>query len=170
MLHAQPASYTVYVPNSGPVSRLAWHVTYASTDTGFTDNAASPAVLGGWEVAVAIDVAHCGIYCAYRRKPDAWGRTPMLDLLLPPVTAIEVYKDSVSKPATVIVDPAGLRVPAVTKNAGVTPDKLCLPGKRLFTTVSLQADNRVCTSSEVSSFASNDNYQAAFRAAAPLRI
>ena len=170
MLHAQPAVYTVYVPNSGLVSILAWHVTYASTGAGFTDNATSPAVLGGWEVTVAFDVAHCGIYCAYRRKPDVWGRTPMLDLLLPPVVAIEVYKDSVSKPAMVIVDPAGLRVPAVSNQVGMTPEKICLPGKRLFITVRLQADSRGCTSSEESSFASNDNYQIAFPAAAPLRI
>jgi len=94
----------------------------------------------------------------------------MLDLLLPPVIAIEVYQDSVSKPATVTVDPAGLRLLAVTKKAGVNPERLCLPVRRLFTTVSLQADNRVGTSSEASSFPSNDHDQAAFPAAAPLRI
>ena len=170
-LPAQPAVYTVHVTHTGPLFRLSWRVGYASTDQGFQDSAALPASLGGWEVTVARDAAHCGISCAYRRKRDGFGRASVLDLLPPPITAIRVYTDPASKPTTVIVDPAGLRLPTVTNRVLVTGDRLCLPGKGLCATSRNQpAGGHTGACSEAHLATATGRSPANSSAAAPLRI
>lgn len=146
MLHAQ-SIYTIPVPGSGTPAKFDLYVTYSPTDAGFNHAGlrefivpagglyTAPAIsFGDWEVTVAVDLPHCGIYCAYRRKPEASGRTSLVDLLPPPITAIRVYKGSAAKPAMVFVDPAGLRLPAATSHAVITGEMLCIPGRRLFRT------------------------------------
>src|SRR5262249_5153855 len=83
---------------------------------------------GEWEVTVAFDPVHCDIYCAYRRRTDSVVRTS----LLPPVTTIRVSRDSISKPLTVAVDPAGLGVPSLTCNPVASCPQFYLPKKKLF--------------------------------------
>jgi hypothetical protein len=146
MLHAQ-SIYTIPVTDMGTPAKFDLYVTYSPTDAGFNHAGLreftvpagglyrAPAItFGDWEVTVAVDVAHCGIYCAYRRKPEASGRTSLVDLLPPPITAIRVYKGSVAKPAIVFVDPAGLRLPAASSHLVITWETLCIPGRKFFPT------------------------------------
>jgi hypothetical protein len=146
MLHAQ-SIYSISIPDSGTPAKFELYVTYSPTDAGFNRAAAreftvpasglytAPAIsFGDWEVTVAVDLSHCGIYCAYRRKPEASGRTSLVDLLPPPITAIRIYAGSAAKPAIVFVDPAGLRLPAATSHTVITRETLCMPGRKFFPT------------------------------------
>jgi hypothetical protein len=142
-LHAQ-SIYFMPIPDSGTAAKFELYVTYSSTDDAFNHAAAleftvpagghyaAPAIsFGDWEVTVSVDAAHCGIYCAYRRKPEASGRTFLVDLL-PPITAIRVYAGSAAKPAVMFVDPAGLKLPAATSDIVIARETLCITGRKLF--------------------------------------
>ena len=144
MLHAE-SIYSIPIPASRTPAKFELYVTYSPTDAGFNRAAlreftvpagglytARAISFGDWEVTVAVDLAHCGIYCAYRRKPEASGRTSLVDLLPPPITAIRVYAGSAAKPAIVFVDPAGLRLPAATSHIVITRETFCIPGRKLF--------------------------------------
>ena len=146
MLQAQ-SIYTIHIPDSGAPATFGLYLTYSPTDAGFHQAAATeftvsggslytapPISAGDWEVTVAFDLAHCGIYCNYRRKANASGRTSLVDLLPPPITVIQVYTGSAAKPAMVFVDPAGLRLPGARSSLAVTLETVCLPGRRLFHT------------------------------------
>ncbi|MBZ5617552.1 MAG: hypothetical protein LAQ69_02280 [Acidobacteriia bacterium] len=168
--------YSIHIPAPGPQSTFEWSVTYSSTDVGLLH--AVPASvfpvstrLGDWEVTVAVDLARCEIYCAYRRIPDALGRTRLTGLLLPPITAIRFYTDSASNPTTLIVDPAGLRYPAATSTVPVSQEKLYIPGRRAFAIVLVaEGDDRAPASLRAHSFSSTNNPETTARPALPLRI
>jgi hypothetical protein len=143
-LHAQ-SIYFIPIPDSGTAAKFELYVTYSSTDNAFYHAAAlefivpagtpytAPAIsFGDWQVMVSVDAAHCGIYCAYRRKPEASGRTSLVDLLPPPITAIRVYAGSAAKPAVMFVDPAGLKLPAATSDIVIARETLCITGRKLF--------------------------------------
>ena len=146
MLHAQ-SIYTIPIPAMGTPVKFELYATYSHTYGGF-DHAAlreftvpagglytAPAIsFGDWEVMVSVDLARCGIYCSYRRKPEASGRTSLVDLLPPPITAIRIQAGSAATPAIVFVDPAGLRLPAATSHTAITRETLCIPGRKLFRT------------------------------------
>ena len=169
LVHAEPAVYTVAVSNAAPVS-FAWHVTYSSAAGNFTGGAAPVTSLGGWEVTVAFDSSHCGISCSYRRKPDAFGRTPVSGVLPPPITAIQIYSNSASKPTTIIVDPAGISFPAAVNRVVASPEKLCLPGKKVFAAVSLQVTGSSRASLVPPSFREIANSSVTWSPSVPLRI
>jgi hypothetical protein len=146
MLQAQ-SIYTIHIPDSGAPATFELDVTYSSTDAVLNHTAAreftvpagslytAPAISAGdWEVTVAFDLAHCGIYCAYRRKGNASDRTPLIDLLPPPITVIHVYRGAAAKPAIVFVDPAGLRLPAASSYIAVIRETVFIPGRRIFPT------------------------------------
>jgi hypothetical protein len=156
LLHAQePLDYNVRVPGAGVVSRIEWHVEAGSR--------------GVWDVSVTFDAAQCSVHCAYHRKRDAAGRTPLADLMAPPITAIRVYRDSMSNPTVVTVDPAGLQTPAMTRGPAVAQQEPCLPGKS-FTIFLVEADDAE-PSPLVRPFAAADGGpERTLTATAPLRI
>ena len=112
--------------------KLVPHVTY-----GPKDSASGPATtsLGGWEVAVGFDAARCEVFCIYRQKPDRFGQTPVVNLLPPPITIVEVYTGIASKPEIVTFDPAGLGLPGATSKLLPVQEKAFLPGRRLVARV-----------------------------------
>ena len=169
--------YTLHVGNSVRPSKFQVSVTYSSSNAALGPDAPGGALLiapassvGGWEVTVGFDAAHCEIHCAYRRKRDAFGRMSLAGLLLPPITAIQIYEDSASKPLTVIVDPAGLRLPIATGHVVVTESQPGIPGRRLCASVPGRQSGCAATSPRAH-FSSTDNHpETSFSAAAPLRI
>src|SRR5438105_10420898 len=90
------------IASAGVPMKLVPHVTYSAKDM-VTGQAASTN-LGGWEVTAGFDPIRCEIYCIYRQKPNASGRTPLAGLLAPPITIIEVYAGPASKPVIVTFD------------------------------------------------------------------
>jgi hypothetical protein len=153
--------FSIRVPVSGPPSKLEWDVGYSPLDAGAIR-------AGDWEVTVEFDAAKCEIHCTYRRTRHAVG-TSLVDLWLPPVTAIRVYNNPESKPATMIVDPAGLRLPSAASKVFVTQEKLCVPGKRLAVPVQ-QVESDDPTSAQPHSFCSTLYLATISSAALPLRI
>ena len=130
MLPAQ-AVYTIHLPEFGAQAKFAVR---ASIETAPASGAGSGSAtrVGDWEVTVAVDLSRCEIYCVYRQRRDGSGRTPVVSLL-PPVTVIRVYGDPASAPTTVIVDPAGLRLPVVGSLVLPIRDEEYIPGRKLFT-------------------------------------
>ena len=112
-------TYTIPIPVAGPPEKVELYVDK----------------VGDWEVTISFDSARCELYCAYRRIPDAFGRTGLINALLPPIAVVRIYTDPIAKPATVIVDPAGLRLRTVTGAATPTYEEACLPARRLFALV-----------------------------------
>jgi hypothetical protein len=98
-------------------------------------SSSSSTSLGGWEVTVAYDPAHCVIHCLYRRTREA--------TLLKPIISIRIDPGSGSLPRTVIVDPAGLGIPSVMSEAVRWPEKLCLPGASWTAAMPLPAAGRL---------------------------
>jgi len=187
MLHAQDYRgnrvYRIHIPSSGLPVNFNFSVAYSSMDAGFNHGTAATAIsagsfsiapaarVGGWEVTVVFDTVKCEIYCVYRRIRHAFGRTPVVDLLLPPITVIRLYTNSESEPSTVIVDPAGLRRPAATSNVPVTEAKVYLPGRRLFTAILVQeSDHEPPTAPPAPSLSSTFSPAPASPACRPLRI
>jgi len=168
MLHARtlPDSgsqvFHIRVAISGPPSKIEWDMAYSSFEAGATR-------VGDWEVTVAFDAAKCEIHCTYRRAQRAFGATSLADLWLPPVTTIRLYTDPESQPATVIVDPAGLRLPSAASKTLVTQEKLCVPGRRLAVPVQ-QVESEAPASAQPLSFSSTFNLATISSAARPLRI
>ncbi len=107
--------YKVYIPHSGPISKVEW---------------SSPGA--GWTVTVGFDHERCELYCAYRRVQDAFGPLALIHFLLPPATVIRVYGDPGSKPDAITVDPAGLHFPRATGRATVGAEQLGIPARGLI--------------------------------------
>jgi hypothetical protein len=105
------------------------HVTYSARDSVAGRDASTS--LGGWEVTAGFDPIRCEVYCTYRQKTDASGRTPAVSLLAPPITIVEVYTDLASKPAIVIFDPAGLGLPAAAAEFVPGQESPGLPGRKI---------------------------------------
>ena len=115
--------YTVPIPASVAPAKLEFQVTYGSLPGAWATSATS---LGGWEVTVAFDAAHCVIHCTYRRTRDA--------LLLQPITSIRISNWGQGpwaggQPTTVTVDPAGLRFPSIASLVVICPEEFGLPGR-----------------------------------------
>jgi hypothetical protein len=95
-----------------------------------------------WEVTAAYDSTTCEIHCAWRRKHDAFGRTPLASYLPPPIATIRIYTNFVAQPpAAIVVDPAGLGLPGATRDAPLTQAAVCIPASRLFVAVPEQREN-----------------------------
>lgn len=109
---AESNVYRYYVPHSGALSKVEW---------------SSPGA--GWDVSVGYDAVRCEVFCAYRRTRDSFGPTALTHFLLPPATTIRLYRDSGSKPETVIVDPAGLRFPHLDGREGIQFEWVGIPSR-----------------------------------------
>src|ERR1043166_1060133 len=84
-MHAR--DFKIHVP--GSVGMAAWEV--SGSIRGILRPGESVSVRdAGWDVTIAFDAEECELFCSYRRVADPLGRTPLTDLLLPPVTAIRV--------------------------------------------------------------------------------
>jgi hypothetical protein len=110
--------YTIPLPASTAAARIEFQVAYGSLSGEWSHTATS---LGGWEVTVAFDAAHCALHCTYRRTRDT--------LLLKPITSIRVYTGPGARPISVTVDPAGLGLPAAVRQVTIRPEAFGLPGK-----------------------------------------
>ncbi len=113
--------------------KLVPHVTYSSKDV-VAGSAASHS-LGGWEVTAEFDPIRCEVYCVYRQKPGAFGRTPLVTFPAPPITVVEVYTGPASKPSIVVFDPAGLGLPSATGKDLPDEERLYLPGRKVAAAV-----------------------------------
>ena len=144
--------YKVYIPHSGPISRVEW---------------SSPGA--GWTVTVGFDRERCELYCAYRRVRDDFGPTALTHFLLPPATRIRLYGDSGSKPDMVTVDPAGLCFPRATGHATVGAERLGIPARGLIAGIPERRDG---FDPDLPRYQPSISTQAnrAVPAAAPLRI
>ena len=152
--------YTVAVPASVAPAKVEFQVAYGSLPGGW---ATPPASLGGWEVTVAFDTAHCVIHCTYRRTREA--------LLLKPITSIRIYSGPGSKPTTVIVDPAGLRLPSIASQVITCPEQAGLPGRRWAARFPApHGDGRLPASIHAAASLSATHAPAALTPALPLRV
>jgi len=115
MLPAQ--TYTIHLSDSRPPVKIETLVTQASAE---------------WEVTASYDSALCEIHCSWRRKRDAFGRTPLISLFQPTVAIIRIYTDFASLPATVIVDPAGLGSPRAASSLSSNHEAAFMPARRLL--------------------------------------
>ena len=122
-------TYRIHIPVSAPDAKVSWELTYLPRVASRPQDAQT-ASLAGWEVTLAFDAVHCDLYCTYRRKPGAWNRTGAVPRLLPPLAAIRIYPNSVARPLTVVVDPAGLSRPAASRSPFANSDSAGLPGKK----------------------------------------
>jgi hypothetical protein len=115
--------YTMSFPAPMANAKVEFQVAYGGLASAWAASAAtvSKADLGGWEVTVAIDPAHCVIHCTYRRTREA--------LLLQPITSIRIHAWPGSKPTMVVIDPAGLRFPLAASHVTICPEGFGLPGK-----------------------------------------
>ena len=126
-------TYAIPIPASAAPAKVEFQVTYGSLPGGWASSAASLSAtsLGGWEVTVALDTAHCVIHCTYRRTREA--------LLLKPITSIRIYAGPGSnggqgpgaggQTTTVTVDPAGLGLPSIASHVMICPEEFGLPGR-----------------------------------------
>jgi len=170
--------YRIHIPECESESKAPLQVTYSSGGASVIVREADrpnrdiwrngrSTTAGEWEVTVAFDSVHCDIYCAYRRRPDSMGRTE----LLPPITTIQVSRDSVSKPVTVAMDPAGLGFPGLTCNPGASCPRLYLPEKKLFAAdLPLNTCSNIPVSSQRAHFSTNFLAETASPTVIPLRI
>jgi hypothetical protein len=117
------------IAHAGVPILIVPHVTYDSRDV--IAGRAPSTSLGGWEVTTGFDPIRCEVYCIYRQRSDASGRTPLLSLLAPPITVVEVYTGPAQKPIIVTFDPAGLGLPAADTKFVPKQDRLCLPGRKV---------------------------------------
>jgi hypothetical protein len=114
--------YTIHLSSTRPVAKIEVSLAQASAE---------------WEVTAVYDSTDCEIHCSWRRKRDAFGRTPLAAFLLPPIAAIRIYTNFVSlPPALIVVDPAGLGLPGAARDVLLTPDAVCIPARRLCIAVS----------------------------------
>jgi hypothetical protein len=167
MVYAQ--TYTIHVPNPGPSSKFDFVVAYPGFSRGVV-SAGSAVTVGGWEVTVDFDPARCEIHCAYRRVRDAFGRAALVGLA-PPVATVRMHGDSASRPAIAIVDPAGLGTPAAASNPVIVEDKVCVPGRRLFTVVLVpKGDGEAPATAYAQSVCLRNTPETTFTAPVPQRI
>jgi hypothetical protein len=121
-------TYRLHIPVSAD-AKVAWELTYLPRQASRLQEASS-ASLAGWEVSLAFDAVHCDLYCTYRRKPGAWNRSAAIPRLLPPLVAIRIYPNSMARPMTVVVDPAGLGRPGASRSPLAISESAGLPGKK----------------------------------------
>jgi hypothetical protein len=120
-------TYTIHLYGSGPVAKIEVSVAQASPE---------------WEVVAAYDSTVCEIHCSWRRKRDAFGRTPLASFLPPPIATIRIYASfAAQSPRVIVVDPAGLGSPGAAGDAPVTQDPVWIPARRLFTAVLAQRED-----------------------------
>lgn len=120
-------TYTIHLYGYGPVAKIEVSVAQASAE---------------WEVTADYDSAACEIHCSWRRKRDAFGRTPLASFLLPPIATIRVYANFVAQaPGVIVVDPAGLGSPGAARDAPLTQEALCILARRLFPAVLAQRED-----------------------------
>jgi hypothetical protein len=149
-------AYTVHLSGIKPPAKIELSVTPASAE---------------WEVTAAYDSALCEIHCVWRRRRDAFGRTPATSSMLPPIASIRVFTDFVSPPATRIVNPAGLGLPETTKNIPVTQEAIFVLARRLFITAPARLYDSGASNLPRAHFFSRTSQAAGAHAAAlPLRI
>lgn len=147
-------SFTVSLSSFQPIAKIELSVTPA---------------LPGWEVTAAYDSALCEIHCSWRRKRDAFGRTPT-SLMLPPIAAIRVYTGFASAPAIWTVDPAGLGLPDATKDTLLVRETIFVPARKLVVTTVTRLYNPDACSLSLTHFFSLTNRMACAATALPLRI
>jgi len=118
--------YTIHLSGSRP-AKIEVSVAQASAE---------------WEFTAVYDSAGCEIHCSWRRKRDAFGRTPLGSFFLPPIATIRIYTNFLSQsPAVLVVDPAGVRLPGATGDIPLTPEAVCIPARRLFVAVLSQRED-----------------------------
>lgn len=163
MLQAQV--YTIHIPKTELPSRVEWSVAYAAGGNVKTGAGEMPAAtrVGDWEVTVALDAGRCEISCVYRRIRD-------LTHLLPPVTEIRLYTGSRSQPATIMVDPAGLRLPLAASRVLTVAQQPGMPARRLFAAILMRGEGDRTPSTGALSVTSGHQPKVTVRAAVPLRI
>ena len=149
-------TYTIHLSPSTPLAKIELSVTQASAE---------------WEVTATYDPALCEIHCVSRRKRDWFGRTPLASLLLPPFAAIRIYTDFVSKPAIVIVNPAGLGLPCATRDIPFTQEAIYFPSRKLSAIVLARMDAASVSHWSQAHFLSSANQsEVTLPASLPLRI
>jgi hypothetical protein len=126
--------YTFPISKTELAAPVEWSFGYASM--GMAGNAPpGTARIGDWEVTVAVDTERCEISCVYRRIREA-------TRLLPPVTEIRLHTGSGSTPARFVIDPAGLRLPIVSRMPGAATELCMIPGRGLLVTQLPEQDER----------------------------
>jgi hypothetical protein len=148
--------YTVHLSNS-PVAKIEVSVAQTSAE---------------WEVTAVYDSTGCVIHCSWRRKRDAFGRTPQESFLLPPIATIRIYPNLASlSPAVIVLDPAGLGLPGVARDAPFTQETVYIPARRLFVAVLAQREHSGAPNRPRVHFLSTTNQPEVTSAASlPLRI
>jgi len=159
--------FKIHVPKCGQTAQVSYSADGAPVHAADLPAGDSEAIwrsarvttAGEWEIAVAVDRIHCDIYCAYRRRQDAPTRLSPVALLLPPITAIQVSLDGVTKPLSFSIDPAGLAYPCATCDFAGAPEQLYLPAKRFRMGISqgtsartAPVDIRPCPAAETPNF------------------
>lgn len=135
-LHAQV--YLFRFPAAKPPVRIGLAVGY-STPASSEFSASPSSGAGGWEVTVAFNSAHCEILCTYRRKPDSHGQIHFADLVLPPLSTMQVFTEGASRPTLIMVDPAGLGGPRAVRPRDSIPQMACLTPRKLMLTLPVES-------------------------------
>jgi hypothetical protein len=113
--------YTIHLSGSRPVAMIEVSVAQASVE---------------WEVTAAYDSTGCEIHCSWRRKRDAFGRTPLTSFLPLPVATVRIYTNFAAlSPAVIVVDPAGLGLPGAAGDAPLTQEAVWIPARRFFVAI-----------------------------------
>jgi hypothetical protein len=139
--------YTIALPASTAPTKIEFEVSY----------------LGGWEVTVAFDPEHCQLHCTYRKTRQ--------EALLKPITSIRIYAGPAAKPTTLIVNPAGLGLPAAAGLTAIRAEEFGLPGR--WWPVALlfpEHEARAPAAVRAGPIASTTLWSAPHSAALPLRI
>ena len=114
------STYTVTLPVAAPPAQIEFQVAYTGLPGAWT-NSVNSLALGGWEVTVAFDPAHCELHCTYRRTREG----PFLQ----PITTIRINSSPPSNSTTIRVDPAGLGLPTAASPVSVAAEAVVLSGK-----------------------------------------
>ena len=153
-------TYAIPIPASVAPATVEFQVTYGSLPGGWATSATS---IGGWEVTVALDTAHCVVHCTYRRTREA--------LLLKPITSIRIHTVPGSKPTTVTVDPAGLTLPSMASQVTISPEEFGLPVRGWAAALLVsEGEGRAPVSIRAGASIAGTRSPAAQTAALPLRI
>lgn len=164
MLQAQV--YTIHIPKTEVPSKIELSVAYpaggGSVQTGAGEMPAATRI-GDWEVTVALDADRCEISCVYRRIRD-------LTHLLPPVAEIRLYTGSRSQPATIMVDPAGLRLPLAASRVLTAVEQPGIPARRLFAAILMRSEGDRTPLTAAPLVTSGHKPKVTVPAAVPLRI
>ncbi|HEY2015588.1 MAG TPA: hypothetical protein VGH38_18920 [Bryobacteraceae bacterium] len=160
--------YTIHIPQAAVTSRFELSVAYPVGGGGVKSRMVSSvggtatAGAGDWEVTVGLDAVRCEITCVYRRLRES-------TQLLPPLAEIKLDGEFRSAPATIVVDPAGLRFPTAASRAAVSEDLAFLPGQEFFVAAPVPTED-VGTAAQELTLLRIDCPLVAVPAALPLRI